>query len=299
MVDLAKSTLVRLKNKARESKRSYQLCLQLFCQEEFLRRLQESNYHKNFVLKGGLFLFSITHFDSRMTNDTDFLINRVPNTQESLKQIVNEIINIDTENDFVTFEIKKVETISTTKKYAGVSISLIAKIANTMTPLIVDFGFGDIIYPSQEKREIPTQLPNFRAPEIYTYSLESTIAEKLDAILDLMSYSSRMKDYYDLYYLAIKFNFNGKILAQAMRKTFENRQRSYQLSQFSDMISFKNNMQMKDKWSKFARKIEINETYEEIIEVIDSFLNLPFSCLIEYKCCNRIWNCTTLTWTDS
>lgn len=234
-----------------------------------------------------------------MTSDTDFLINRVPNTQESLKQTVNEIINIDTKNDFVTFEIKKVEMISTTKKYAGMSISLIAKIANTMPPLIVDFGFGDIIYPSQEKREIPTQLPNFRAPEIYTYSLESTIAEKLDAILDLMSYSSRMKDYYDLYYLAIKFNFNGKTLAQAMRKNFENRQRSYQLSQFSDMISFKNNMQMKNKWSKFARKIEINETYEEILEVIDSFLKLPFSCLIEDKCYNRIWNCTTLTWTDS
>lgn len=38
MADIAASVLARLKNKAAESGRSYQLCLQLFCQEEFLRR---------------------------------------------------------------------------------------------------------------------------------------------------------------------------------------------------------------------------------------------------------------------
>ena len=67
----------------------------------------------------------------------------------------------------------------------------------------IDFGVGDIIVPKQEKRKIPTQLEDFNAPMVNTYSLETTIAEKLDAILSLMEFSSRMKDYYDLYYLAI------------------------------------------------------------------------------------------------
>ena len=74
MADRAASVLARLKNKADESGRSYQLCLQLFCQEEFLRRLSVSKYADNFVLKGGLFLYSITDFDSRVTVDVDFLL---------------------------------------------------------------------------------------------------------------------------------------------------------------------------------------------------------------------------------
>ena len=72
MADIAASVLARLKNKATESGRSYQLCLQLFCQEEFLRRLEKSKYAENLVLKGGLFLYSLTDFDSRVTVDVDF-----------------------------------------------------------------------------------------------------------------------------------------------------------------------------------------------------------------------------------
>lgn len=72
MPDIAASVLTRLKNKAKESGRSYQLCLQLFCQEEFLRRLEKSKYAENLVLKGGLFLYSLTDFDSRVTVDVDF-----------------------------------------------------------------------------------------------------------------------------------------------------------------------------------------------------------------------------------
>ena len=47
MADIAASVLARLKNKAKEIGRSYQLCLQLFCQEEFLRRLEKSQYAKS------------------------------------------------------------------------------------------------------------------------------------------------------------------------------------------------------------------------------------------------------------
>ena len=82
MGDVAASVLARLKNKARESGRSYQLCLQLFCQEEFLRRLEKSRYVDNLVLKGGLFIYSLTEFDSRVTVDIDFLLKKIPNTPE-------------------------------------------------------------------------------------------------------------------------------------------------------------------------------------------------------------------------
>lgn len=88
MADVAASVLARLKNKAAKSGRSYQLCLQLFCQEEFLRRLEKSKYAENLVLKGGLFLYSLTDFDSRVTADVDFLLRKMPNTPEQLQAIL-------------------------------------------------------------------------------------------------------------------------------------------------------------------------------------------------------------------
>ena len=84
MADIAASVLAQLKNKAKESGRSYQLCMQLFCQEEFLRRLEKSEYAENLVLKGGLFIYSLTDFDSRVTVDVDFLLHKIPNTPEQL-----------------------------------------------------------------------------------------------------------------------------------------------------------------------------------------------------------------------
>ena len=88
MGDKASSVLARLKNKSNENGRSYQLCLQLFCQEEFLRRLEKSKYVDNLVLKGGLFIYSLTEFDSRVTVDVDFLLRKMPNSPEKLKEIV-------------------------------------------------------------------------------------------------------------------------------------------------------------------------------------------------------------------
>lgn len=115
MADIAASVLVRLKNKAKESGRSYQLCLQLFCQEEFLRRLEKSKYSENLVLKGGLFIYSVTNFDSRVTVDVDFLLRKIPNTPERLKSVLEEIIVTPTENDFTTFEIKDIAPIAVAK----------------------------------------------------------------------------------------------------------------------------------------------------------------------------------------
>ncbi len=268
MADKASSVLARLKNKAKESGRSYQLCLQLFCQEEFLRRLEKSKYADNFVLKGGLFIYALTEFESRVTMDIDFLLQRLPNTPEQLQPIIEEIINSETDNAYVTFEIKSIEPIAVAKKYTGIGASLVAKIKNTKTPINIDFGVGDVIVPKQEKRSIPTQLDDFESPTINTYSLETTIAEKLDAILDLMEFSSRMKDYYDIYYLASHFEFDSDTLAEAMRKTFVNRNHHFTMEQFNQIIAFGEDESMQKKWQAFAKKINTVIDFKSVIEKI-------------------------------
>lgn len=280
MADKASSVLARLKNKAKESGRSYQLCLQLFCQEEFLRRLEKSRYADNFVLKGGLFIYALTEFESRVTMDIDFLLQRLPNTPEQLRPIIEEIIQTEMDNNFVTFEIKSIEPIAVAKKYAGIGASLVAKIKNTKTPINIDFGVGDVIVPKQEKRSIPTQLDDFESPTINTYSLETTIAEKLDAILDLMEFSSRMKDYYDIYYLATHFEFDSDTLAEAMRKTFANRNHHFTIEQFNQVISFGEDESMQKKWQAFAKKINCEVCdYNYILNQINVFLIKPLKKL--------------------
>lgn len=297
MADIAASVLARLKNKAKESGRSYQLCLQLFCQEEFLRRLEKSKYSENLVLKGGLFIYSLTDFDSRVTVDVDFLLKRIPNTPEQLKAVVEEIINTSSGNDFVAFELKEVSPIALAKKYAGISVSLVAHIKNTRTPFSIDFGVGDVIVPKQEKRKIPTQLSNFEAPLINTYSLETTIAEKIDAILSLMEFSSRMKDYYDIYYLAKRFDFEGTILAEALRKTFANREHNFTIEQFEQVLDFINNDTMQKKWKTFVRKIDAKtDDYNKIIETIDIFLTEPINAALTNSNFNKYWCAENKHW---
>ena len=297
MADIASSVLARLKNKSKESGRSYQLCLQLFCQEEFLRRVEKSKYAENLVLKGGLFLYSITNFDSRITVDVDFLLRSMPNTPEQLEAILNEIIAEDTGNDFITFEIRSVTPIAVAKKYAGIGASIIARIKNTKTPFGIDFGVGDVIVPYQEKRKLPTQLPDFNSPTVNTYSIETTIAEKLDAILSLMEFSSRMKDYYDIYYLANKFDFDGAILTEALKKTFANRNHNFTIEQFQQMIEFDSDDAMQKKWKAFVKKINTKtDDFETVLKTIRAFLTEPFVASIEKNEHIKRWNATDTKW---
>ena len=297
MADMAASVLERLKNKAAASGRSHQLCLQLFCQEEFLRRLEKSGYAENFVLKGGLFVYAVTDFDSRVTVDVDFLLRKVPNTPEQVKAVLEEIIAVPTENDFVTFEIKSVAPIAVTKKYAGVGATVVARIKNTRTPFGIDFGIGDVIVPRQEKWKIPTQLEGFDAPVVNTYSLETTIAEKLDAILNLMEFSSRMKDYYDIYYLANKFDFDGAVLTEALRKTFANRNHTFTVAQFEQITAFDGDDAMQKKWRAFCRKTDIKtDDYSTVLQTIKVFLEKPFTAAVEGGLCTEKWSASTGRW---
>lgn len=299
MSDIAASVLARLKNKAKETGRSYQVCLQLFCQEEFLRRLQNSKYAKKFVLKGGLFLYAITEFDSRLTVDVDFLVHQIPNTPEQIRFVLEEIIAVPSENDFVSFEITDISPIAITKKYPGIGATLVAKIKNTRTPFGVDIGIGDVIVPSQQEYSVPTQLEDFIKPVINTYSIESTIAEKIDAILSLMEFSSRMKDYYDIYYLSQKFNFDGHILVEALKKTFVNRDHHFTIEQFQLVLNFANDYAMQKKWNAFVRKINTKTVdFDIVLSKIKGFLEEPLIATFENKDYSKQWLFENGQWSE-
>jgi len=292
MADIAVSVLARLKNKAAQTKRSNQLCLQLFCQEEFLRRVQHSRYADNLILKGGLFIYALTNFDSRVTVDVDFLLKNIPNAPDKLISVINEIITVNTGNDFITFEIAKIEPIAVTKQYVGIRAIVIARIKNTRTVFGIDFGIGDVITPKHEKRAIPTQLDGFETPLINAYSIETVIAEKVDAILSLMEFSSRMKDYYDILYLSRKFNFDGNILCAAISRTLGNRKRDFSIKQFDSLMALGNDVAMNKKWAAFLKKIKSTDlNFTDVLNAINDFIGEVLSAALEQCMFVKRWDC--------
>lgn len=273
-MDKGASVLAKLKLKSKQTGNSLQMYLQLFCQEEFLRRLALSKYADNFVLKGGLFIYTLTNFESRATVDVDFLLRQLPNSVEEMKKIITEILAVDTGNDFIEFTAGAFESISPLRKYNGISCQIIGKIKNTRTPFSVDLGVGDIIVPKAEKRKIPVQLEEFTQPEISTYSLESTIAEKFDAILQRLEMTSRMKDFYDIFYLSEMYDFDGRKLQEAITETLQNRGTSYNKNSLCQIADLVNDSEMVAKWKRALKVIKEPElSFEEVVATIVSFLD--------------------------
>ena len=223
--NMAASVLTRLKNQSKKEGIPFQMVLQLFAQEEFLRKLAISEYAENLILKGGMFIYTLTEFDSRPTKDIDFLLKNLHGSLDSIKQTMQEICNISTGNDFITLDVLDAETITADMEYPGVRTSFMGRIGKVKIPFSIDVGIDDVIVPNPVKRSIKTRLPEFKAPEVYTYSLESTIAEKFDSILKRMDGTSRMKDFYDIYYLSGMYDFDGEVLYEAIHSTLTHRNR--------------------------------------------------------------------------
>ena len=176
-------------------------------------------------------------------------------------------------------------------------VMLNGKIKNTRTPFSIDFGVGDVIVPKQEKRRIPTQLDGFVAPVINTYSIETTVAEKIDAILLLMEFSSRMKDYYDINYLSHKFDFEGKVLCEALSKTFNNRGHNFTIEQFKQIMTFDSDDGMQKKWKAFTKKIDVEvEEFPLILQRMNEFLWEPYTAVIKGTVYEKRWNANEGSW---
>ena len=216
MKNKSESILARLKNESKKKGILLQQLLNLFFQEEFIRRLAMSNYRNNLILKGGYFLYSISGFTSRPTIDADYLLKNYSNDMATIEKLINEILRVESKSDFIEIQVRDLEVISELKAYSGVRVNLIGTIGKTRTPFSIDFGVGDIIIPSPVERTLPVLLPDFDQPKIFTYSLESTVAVKIDAIISLMELTGRMKDFYDIYYMATTFNFEGRKLQEAI-----------------------------------------------------------------------------------
>ena len=297
MADIAASVLARLRNKAKAVGISYQQCLQLFMQEEFLRKLSKSGHEDTLILKGGLFIYMLTNFESRATVDVDFLLRSVSNSLEEVQALILKILAVPTGNDYIEMTAKGFEKISPQRKYHGISTQIVGRIKNVRVPFNVDIGVGDVIVPCAEERTIRTQLPDFESPVILTYSLESTIAEKFDAILQRFELTGRMKDFYDLYYMSRTFDFDGVKLQTAISRTLEWRGTPYEKDSFKRILTLAEDVDMQKRWKFFLKTIK-NDTLEfsAVIEEIQTFLEPVFDAIVNEDEWEKTWGIKRLVW---
>ena len=106
-----------------------------------------------------------------------------------------------------------------------------------------------------------------------------------------------MKDYYDIYYLANKFDFDGKVLTEALKKTFENRGHAFTIEQFEQVMAFAENDAMQKKWKAFCRKIDTKtDDFNTVLKTIKAFLIEPFMAAVKGKEFTKKWSAADGEW---
>lgn len=298
MNDLGASILTKLKTKSVTTRTPFQTCLQLFFQEEFLRRLSKSRFSEQLILKGGLLIYAITNFKSRSTVDIDFLLRNSDNSTEHMDTVLREILDTPSgNNDTIVLKANRCTQISKQRKYSGVTAQIIGHLKNVRVPFDIDIGIGDIIVPKIEKHMFTTQLDGFEQPEIFIYSLESTIAEKLDAIIQRLDLTSRMKDFYDIDFLSRTFNYDGNILKKAILATLNERGTRYDTNTMNSVINLISNGDLLIKWNRFLKTIHIEEVeFRDVVQQIDLFLRPILNSIVNKEEFLLHWICTENKW---
>ncbi len=298
-MSLVDSIKARLRNRAQKENRTYQEILTVYGLERALYRLSISPYASHFILKGGILLYALYQGNfSRGTADVDLLGQRFSNDLDAIKIAFLEVFSLADPDDGVIFDTStlKAERITEFKKYPGIHVSIDAFLDRTKLMVSMDIGFGDVIFPHQVSMEYPTLLDH-KAPRIQTYSIESVISEKFEAIVSLGKANSRMKDFYDLYALSCSFDFQGEILQEAIKETFVNRKATYDtLVAFEP--SFAVDPKRKTMWTSFlkAKNIKGELAFDHVINEIQSFL-FPIVEAIKAKSpFNGVWKHQEKTW---
>ena len=221
--NLAASVRQRLMNVARSQKEDFQLILTRYALERLLYRLSQSEYRDVFVLKGAMLFQLWGDQPHRPTRDLD-LLGRGENSIPRFERIFREVCDLAVEEDGLVFNAQSVrgETIKEDQEYEGLRLTLDCRLENARIPIQIDIGFGDVVTPAASELTYPVLL-DFPAPVLAVYSRESVVAEKFQAMVMLGIANSRMKDFFDLWVLARQFEFQGPMLCQAIRATFERR----------------------------------------------------------------------------
>ncbi len=265
----------RLRNEAIASNKTVQQMQTYYGLERTIYRISISKYANHFVLKGGIFLYAL--FDKnylRATTDIDLLARRISNSDIEMKKIFEDIFSEDLD-DGLTFDLDSLSVTNITefKEYHGLNVKIFAYLDRTQIPISIDIGYDDVIYPDSIEIEFPTILDN-EVPKIQAYSVETAIAEKLEAIVSNGFNNSRYKDFYDIYILGNNYSIDSNLLHNAIIETFKNRNTKLSIDIEAFTPDFYNSPVHITRWNSFVKKkkTEIDVSLEDTIKYIKNLV---------------------------
>jgi predicted nucleotidyltransferase component of viral defense system len=254
----------------------YQRVLGRYAIERFLYRLGQSPYRDKFALKGATLFTLWTGHTHRPTKDLDLLGRGSSSDIEEVEMTIRAICDIQDE-DGIVFHRESVEgaRIKEDDEYDGVRIKLLAELAGARIPMQIDIGFGDAVYPEPELASFPVLLP-MGAPLIRAYPRESAVAEKFHAMVVLDIRNSRMKDFYDIWFMASTWTFEMASLRKAILASFERRGSTIPTAvPFALTDDFLNDPQKKKQWAAFVSRLSSESpapSLQEVGSVLRDFL---------------------------
>lgn len=281
------SVLARLKNRFRKEGGQYQYLLQLFLQEEFIRRLSRSPHKDRFILKGGMMLYVLTDFKGRATRDMDFDLLCQSNQHDRIRQFITEICQVRTENDFVSLTFNSASQILIKREFAGSRVNILGQIGKVRIPFSIDIGYVGDVFPAPVPLEVRPQLPGFTSSRILAFQLETVIAEKLHAIVSQLKTFSRMKDFYDIYFLAGNFVFGGVLLAETIRLTFAERNCLLTKDVFDRIDALAYEERITTMWDAYLPALRGGLDLKEVLSGIRLFLSPVIDALLV----GRVFDC--------
>ena len=270
-----------INNMAKENNVTAQSVLQTYMLEKLLERISISKYKDNFILKGGMLISAMLGIDSRTTMDMDTTIKGLPLTKDNITNIMDEICNIEID-DNVTLKINKVELIREDDDYGGYRITFEAKYNNEMPVIMkIDITTGDKITYKEIEYSFTLMLED-RKIQIWSYNVETIIAEKFEAIVKRGVLSTRIRDYYDVYMLINTQNkiIDKKTLKDAITLTAQHRGTNEIIKDWKKIVEkIANDSKMRQQWKRYqkdnfyAEEIEYKDLINAISKVGEIFDN--------------------------
>lgn len=274
MSSKAMSLKGKIKNYAKSNNIVAQVVLQNYMFERFLERLSESEYSEKFVVKGGMLIAAIVGLDTRSTMDLDTTLRNLPLTEGQISAALSSICAIEL-NDDVSFVIKSVAPIRKDDVYGGYCVRLDAIYDTIVTPLSIDVSTGDVITPEAVKYEFDGIFDENVKITIWGYNIETVMAEKVETILSRGVFTTRPRDFYDVYILGTTQKYNKDVFKEALEATAIHRGSREQIADVKGILEqISSSIDLKNMWEKYQKKFAYAKdiAYENLLKVLYEIL---------------------------
>lgn len=245
----------RIKSVAKQNNADARTLMRIYMMERFLERLAQSEYRDNFIIKGGILVTAMIGVAHRSTMDIDTSMKNLNLSAEDALRVVNQVKDIDLD-DGVSFDVKDVSNIMDEMEYPGIRVTMNANVGRLITPLKIDISTGDVITPRAIEFNYDLLLED-RSISLWSYNLETILAEKLQTVLARGILNTRMRDFYDIRMLLDTYEdkVNKAVLKDAFAATCKKRGTDHLQEQAEEIIKvIEANEQLQVLWRAYQKK---------------------------------------------